>query len=685
MFGSTLDTSQTILSKNRQKSSVKEVEAKKSLCTSIASVKIATRFVPVPVVHLTEDVGMGFTMADRAATASPMARGDTKPPQQSQKTISLQAAGLAAGQPGSAPARVAADFAPLFVWATWAACALAVVVFVFQFVSRYVPVWDEWDGIISVIAGLEPFSFKWLWSLHNEHRVALPRLVLLAVLLPTRGDLRAVVLISALGLIALTLAMINTARKLRGRTAYADAFFPIVVLNLGQFENLLVAWQIQMVLSTLLAGFLLCLIASRSTVLTPLQTLLAGSCYLLLPLCGANGVVLIPALAVWLAAVAGRAWRARPVGWWLTVIEALAFGLAGLILLVLYFVNFERPPHHPPSAGLWPAVAAGLDVLSCVVGPAVAVAWRPWLAYGLGGLAIVTCGVLGWVWWARPGERFRAAGLFLVGVALACLMAGIGWGRSGFAPGTAIASRYVTITAPMLCALYYVWVLRGGATGELVQTVMFVFMAALIWPNVQNTLAFAQDFRRRTRAFEDDLHAGVPVSFLTYRHYPLYVPDTWGIERVMPRLNGLRHFRSPFYRSMKADPAFQAIPLDVAQRVLRMQHMTVVGDDLEGSGADASVILALPEPRFIYGIRFKVDYGETKEPALCHVQWRQSGRNEFSETERTVSVERLNDVVHEHVVGVWVNDTVDQIVISPEFKACAGRLSQIELLVPAES
>ena len=129
-----------------------------------------------------------------------------------------------------------------------------------------VPSWDEWD-MVPTLTGEQPVSAEWLWSQHNEHRVPLPRLVLLAVNLLGGPDFR-------------------IAQVLNG----------------------------------------------------------AGLCLVLLPLCGANGVALVLAMALWLAYVATLELRARETA---RGSAALVFALASVALTGLYFVGFERVPTTP--------------------------------------------------------------------------------------------------------------------------------------------------------------------------------------------------------------------------------------------------------------------------------------------------------------------------------------------------
>ena len=91
-----------------------------------------------------------------------------------------------------------------------AACA-----FVLRFGTN-VPSWDDWD-MVPTLTGEQPVTAFWLWSQHNEHRVPLPRLIMLALNKLTVVDFRVDMLFDALLLAALAGGMILVAQSLRGR------------------------------------------------------------------------------------------------------------------------------------------------------------------------------------------------------------------------------------------------------------------------------------------------------------------------------------------------------------------------------------------------------------------------------------------------------------------------------------
>lgn len=199
------------------------------------------------------------------------------------------------------------------VWAAWLVMLAAALLFVRAYGSN-VPSWDDWD-MVPTLTRAQPVTVEWLWSQHNEHRVPLPRLLFLGLNRLTTVDFRVTMYadVFAVGLLAAAFAW--TAAQVRGRASPADLFFPVVLLELGQAANLLWGWQLEFFVSAVLAGTALVAIAGSGTTLSHRRAaIVAGTCALLLPFTGANGLGMVPALALWplaLALAPGR-WTGTP-------------------------------------------------------------------------------------------------------------------------------------------------------------------------------------------------------------------------------------------------------------------------------------------------------------------------------------------------------------------------------------
>ena len=92
---------------------------------------------------------------------------------------------------------------------------------------------DEW-AYVSYMTGEQPVTAELLWAQHNEHRIPLPKAIHLVLSRLTNCDYRAGMVLNVITLAALAFAMIRVARRLRGSLSYADAFFPLALLQLGQ-------------------------------------------------------------------------------------------------------------------------------------------------------------------------------------------------------------------------------------------------------------------------------------------------------------------------------------------------------------------------------------------------------------------------------------------------------------------
>src|SRR4051794_31707951 len=174
----------------------------------------------------------------------------------------------------------------LLVWGVWA----VMLTFAFEQIARVgrnVPLSEDWL-MVPALTGHQPHFWAWVWSQNNEHRLPVPRLVYLG-LLELTGDFRVGMVVNAIVLGVLAAAMILVARRLRGgRTSYLDAFFPVVVLNLGHWENLGWSWQLSFVLSVAaIVGILLVLVASPVPLGRAPAVALAAM-LVLLPLTGAT-------------------------------------------------------------------------------------------------------------------------------------------------------------------------------------------------------------------------------------------------------------------------------------------------------------------------------------------------------------------------------------------------------------
>ena len=596
--------------------------------------------------------------------------------------------GSAVPGPNVAPLRAPDRLASAFVWGTWALMLLAALAFVRRYGSNY-PMWDDFS-FVPYQTGDEPISFAWLWSLYNEHLIPLPKIINIALWRLSGGDYRSGMYydVSALGILAL--ALILGARRLRGRTSYADAFFPIALLNWGHYVNFIWGFQVQFITSTILAVALLLIITRRGGRVTLGAAISAETCLALLLLCGANGLGLVPALALWLGYVIVLRWFSpgSPTERKRLLISGLVSFL--LILVSLYISAGIKRTAWAPPASTWQRLSVALQFLTLGLGPAYGDFW-PFTGVVIFGLLLLTSSLLAMAWFNRPLERPRALGLLLFMGSMAALALGVGWGRAGLvSPGSLLAcgsgggkatARYVTLAVPMLCCAYYAWILYGPPTiRRLVQLGLFALVLLIAPINMGEGMAAAGYYRRSIQGFEVELRSGAPLYILTAHHR---TPDFMQEEIALVRFARLlQRAGVGQFRYMREDPAFRAIPLPVAPCTVNRVEMEPEAGKGHGFGSESYLTFPLPGPMYVAGIRIRGTCNNdlwVRQYGGFKVFFRKVGQPDFPEVPQ---YHGLRSWSGDFGQTIYVADTIDRIRIHPGDDLCDFHISGLDLLVP---
>jgi hypothetical protein len=401
----------------------------------------------------------------------------------------------------------------VFVWAIWATLSWYLVDFVQTF-GVDCPYYDEWE-MIPALTGNQAITLKWLWSQHNEHRIFVPRLLYLAIEKVARYDFRAGMFFDAFALSAAAAALMILVRRIRGRTEYTDAFFAVLVMNLGQAQTLTNSFQLCLVAGTMLFVTVL-LLAMHARSLGFRSSVGLGVCAILLPLVGGHGVALVPALSACVV-MTGWSLRGEPRGRW-KMLAVWALAVIAMALTAFYFVDYTRPAKHPVSPSMGATLEASIQFLTTGFGTASRFGWpqTKYLFFALSGASVVALIV---VFKNRPEERARATRLLLCIVGLVSLALGIGWARNALGASALFASRYAALAAPFWCAIYLAWELVDRAPlRHFVQMTLLFCAAALAVANQQDGTREAPYFRDVRQSVVVDLRAGLPLDALVTRH-----------------------------------------------------------------------------------------------------------------------------------------------------------------------
>jgi hypothetical protein len=565
-----------------------------------------------------------------------------------------------------------------FAWTVITAVALVVAVKS----ASPIPWIDDWD-LVRPITGDDPV-WEWLWRPYINHRVPLPRLLLLGIYKVNGADFRAGPVINVCVLSALALVMIIAARRWRGRMEYTDAVFPLALLNVDN-EVLFATLGVNLIPSTVLSCVLLLIMIQSPQRLRGRTVFSAGLVAIALGMCGSSGAAQVPSAALWLAYVGFEKWRSSAPGGRRGAALAWSTAAVALIYVLLSFPALERGGDAESHPGVTAAVRTSLEFLSTALGPA---AWTvagatfppfPWVGVGVAIMAIITAALLVAAWIQHPTERLRAAGLLLFLTGMGVFAAGVGWGRAGAEPGAGYATRYAIYTSPILFAVYFAWELYGRRfAGRLVPTALLAALVTLLAPNMSQSWAQVKHHVQQARDMERDLLAGSPPRLLAERYKGFLLHDIPEAREHLPFCMKLLHAKNlGIFRHLK-NVEFTEVSLPIQpERRHQIEWRDGVADC---QGGDPFLVFALKEPRYVLGIRVRLRYEPPAEPRRVQLYWKK-GEQEFADDQRTGARE-LPPSTAEQEVFVLVNDTIDHLRLDPATGPCAVRIEGIELFVP---
>jgi hypothetical protein len=262
----------------------------------------------------------------------------------------------------------------------------------------------------------------------------------------------------------------------------------------------------------------------------------------LLPLCGANGLLFVPAVGAYVGGVGWCMWRPRK-GWrqrraaggWL-----MASAAAAAVVGALYFVGYVHPSWNPPNPGVVASAKVTLQLLAFGLGPGVQAAWRPWVV-----VAVTAVAVTAWITAraVREGggpERTAAWGAAVIGLNLLAFVAVVGWSRAGYVPRFGIPIRYALLAVPLWCAVFLVWERWAPERSRrMVQRGLAATALVLLPLNLRaGYTGFAGWYDDGMAAVRADLDRGLPIADVAARHR-MFLVHPWTPERLAEQMRRL--------------------------------------------------------------------------------------------------------------------------------------------------
>jgi hypothetical protein len=333
-----------------------------------------------------------------------------------------------------------------------------------------------------------------------------------------------------------------------GRLRYTDAFIPIALLHIGNWENYMWTWQLGFVLSAALVLAVLVAVSATDLWTSRGRAVLAAAAIAALPLCGANGMAFAAPMGAWLALEALTQLRGDRIRTQTASIVLTGVSL-GAVASAYYFVGYTHATWNPPSPSVGATIKTAIKFLALGFGPVVANAADIWgivlLALMAPPVILVSARAL------RDGERderLRAARLLAYAGAMGVLALAFGWGRAGLVPTVGLPDRYVLLAVPAVTWIYVATgIYAGGATRRVIHGAMLVIACVLLPFNTRDGFEWRDWYRDGMQAVISDIDAGMSREALVARHRKLLM--AWSPDRLAAGMTLLRDARvGPFGR-----------------------------------------------------------------------------------------------------------------------------------------
>jgi hypothetical protein len=559
----------------------------------------------------------------------------------------------------------------------WLVLTLAAVAFV-TFLGNRLPRWEDWF-FVSSATGAQPIRLSWLWENVQGHRVPVSKLIYAVCYSSFGFNSKPILYLHVLLFSTLSVLLANAIQRVRGRWCYTDAFFPIVLLNLGQSEAFLWAQTAAYVTGSCLEAVLLIVIATNRGALDCTGLVLAAASLILLPLTSGGGLVFAAIMVPWLL-YQGRLMR-RTAEVPALKVHPLALAAAAITVLIigLYFVGYRALKLSYVEEYVKPGVIAyaktSVKYLSTAFGGGAVSPFRYLPGFLVVAITLAVGLCLGRVLLrGRLTGEPRAVGLAFFLMACVAVTAVVGLGRYSWGP-TVLNSRYSACSVVVLIACYFVWELYAPTfLAPLGRMILFTASTWFLYANLQYGYTSAVAMKGAADDFLRDLRAAEPISRIVARHAGITYYSHKYLEDYLRQLRDSRI--APYDR----------LPPDRPLRVRMLPTVPTEVHDIDWDhgvgrirGPEPSLSFALKEPEFVTGLRFRFSQADP-EGMRCtmRVGWQRDGKTDL-QYYRAVS-EMFSG--GEAEIVVYIDDRISRVVIVPSSRVTSFRLSKIELLLP---
>lgn len=452
-----------------------------------------------------------------------------------------------------APAAPAARAAG-FVWGGWAVATLLALVATAVY-GRWLPWSDDFD-IVPYLTGDKEATLSWLWKQHNEHRIPLVKLLFVGLGRLSGADYRWTLAANAMLLSATAAALVVAAARLRGRAAWTDILFPVVLLHLGQ-GALVWAFHSQFLLTTVLGGLFVAVAVAAPPQAAAWRAAALATLACLLPLTGTSGLVVAVAAAALL--VSEAIWPPRDAGPPQRLARGITAAGAGLTLAVsIAYLATLKLGSAESYASPWQTLVASIDAISSYPGSLVARIRTPWLLVtSLAIIGTVAAAVIALRRTSAASSNRRSLLIllgYLASIGLVAVAIGYGRGTRDFTP---LYGHYSTLALAVPVALGLIWAaLPQTAAARGVQAVLCVVALVLFTVHTRKSVRNWGSGGESWAVIATDMRGDLPPEDVAARHAAaLYFVDTPDVRQKIAACVGmLRTSQFPLYCSRPPAP-----------------------------------------------------------------------------------------------------------------------------------
>lgn len=432
-------------------------------------------------------------------------------------------------------------FTPWLVWGIWG-ILLLINLLTIKLVGFEFPLAEDWT-IVAPLTANEPHFWQWLWSQNNEHRVIFPKLILLGLLKVSGGDFRIGMLYNVFIMSTMAAVSILVIKQLRGnKTSLVDLFFPLAFLNWGHWSNLFWAWQLSFVTPVAMI-YLSFLAVLRVPNLGDFGVAcLFGLSAILLPLCGAIGLIFMPFFTLWLGYCGWLNWHLKK----LTLSLFLwGSGIIAIAISIIYFIGYEKPAWNTPSPGIFSSIKTAIMFTAFGLSPVAAKAWSVFILIASIFLIPTLICILFTKLKKSGFEGNRRLGITLFLLNLILLALAMGHGRAGLLPTQGLPLRYFLLSVLAYLTAFFIWELYGSVQQKaFYQRLLLIFFALLLPLNmIIGWKSWGSWYYQGMKSFQHDLETEVSLLKVAEKHKDFLI-HWWESQQLAENIKFLDEYRS---------------------------------------------------------------------------------------------------------------------------------------------